>query len=183
MRRIECQHSLAALPDRVTVKHAVSAANSPAIIGHKRKPDSWRPIVPVWMDKRTLEDVPVFGNCHRPCLPLTSEVGEALIDYLKSARPQSAHREVFLQQPDDEFLLPNRGDLCIPRNADFRQGGAGILVQNPTHRQKPEKRAHIRNDSRDCRRLQPAIPTDLSYWGKIRPTREELGKIQRLNLV
>jgi site-specific recombinase XerD len=30
-------------------------------------------------------------------LPLTSEVGEALIDYLKSGRPQSAHREVFLK--------------------------------------------------------------------------------------
>ena len=30
-------------------------------------------------------------------LPLTGEVGEALIDYLKSARPQSSHREVFLK--------------------------------------------------------------------------------------
>lgn len=29
-------------------------------------------------------------------LPLTEEVGEALIDYLKSGRPQSDHREVFL---------------------------------------------------------------------------------------
>lgn len=31
------------------------------------------------------------------CLPLTDEVGEALIDYLKSGRPQSEHREVFLK--------------------------------------------------------------------------------------
>ena len=30
-------------------------------------------------------------------LPLTSEVGEALIDYLKSGRPQVAYREVFLK--------------------------------------------------------------------------------------
>jgi site-specific recombinase XerD len=30
-------------------------------------------------------------------LPLTSEVGEALIDYLRSGRPQTAHREVFLK--------------------------------------------------------------------------------------
>jgi site-specific recombinase XerD len=30
-------------------------------------------------------------------LPLTSEVGEALIYYLKSGRPQTAHREVFLK--------------------------------------------------------------------------------------
>lgn len=31
------------------------------------------------------------------CLPITEEVGQALIDYLKSGRPQSAHREVFLR--------------------------------------------------------------------------------------
>ena len=30
------------------------------------------------------------------CLPLTEEVGEALIDYLKSGRPQTDQREVFL---------------------------------------------------------------------------------------
>jgi integrase len=30
-------------------------------------------------------------------LPLTTEVGEALIDYLRSGRPQAAHREVFLK--------------------------------------------------------------------------------------
>lgn len=30
-------------------------------------------------------------------LPLTNEVGEALIDYLQSGRPKSAHREVFLK--------------------------------------------------------------------------------------
>jgi site-specific recombinase XerD len=38
-------------------------------------------------------------------LPLTAEVGEALIDYLKSGRPQTAHREVFLKvnPPFDPF--------------------------------------------------------------------------------
>ena len=30
-------------------------------------------------------------------LPMTNEVGDALIDYLKSGRPQTAHREVFLK--------------------------------------------------------------------------------------
>jgi len=42
-------------------------------------------------------------------LPLTSEVGEALIDYLKSGRPQSAHREVFLKvkPPFDPFTGNN----------------------------------------------------------------------------
>ncbi len=31
------------------------------------------------------------------CLPLTEEVGEALIDYLKSGRPPTDHREVFVR--------------------------------------------------------------------------------------
>jgi site-specific recombinase XerD len=39
------------------------------------------------------------------CLPLTEEVGMALIDYLKSGRPQKNHREVFLKlnPPFDPF--------------------------------------------------------------------------------
>ena len=39
-------------------------------------------------------------------LPLTNEVGEALIDYLKSGRPQTAYREVFLKvnPPFDPFI-------------------------------------------------------------------------------
>jgi site-specific recombinase XerD len=42
-------------------------------------------------------------------LPLTNEVGEALIDYLKSGRPQSARREVFLKvnPPFDPFKENN----------------------------------------------------------------------------
>jgi integrase len=42
-------------------------------------------------------------------LPMTSEVGEALIDYLKSGRPQAAHREVFLKvkPPFDPFTANN----------------------------------------------------------------------------
>jgi site-specific recombinase XerD len=42
-------------------------------------------------------------------LPLTNEVGEALIDYLKSGRPQTARREVFLKvvPPFDPFPQNN----------------------------------------------------------------------------
>ena len=42
-------------------------------------------------------------------LPLTKEVGEALIDYLKSGRPKTAHREVFLKlnAPFDPFISGN----------------------------------------------------------------------------
>ena len=42
-------------------------------------------------------------------LPLTNEVGEALIDYLKTGRPQTTHREVFLKvkPPFDPFTGNN----------------------------------------------------------------------------
>jgi site-specific recombinase XerD len=42
-------------------------------------------------------------------LPLTSEVGDALIDYLKSGRPQTMHREIFLKvnAPFDPFTGNN----------------------------------------------------------------------------
>src|SRR6266699_2786565 len=42
-------------------------------------------------------------------LPLTNEVGEALIDYLKSGRPKTTHREVFLKvkPPFDPFKENN----------------------------------------------------------------------------
>jgi integrase len=42
-------------------------------------------------------------------LPLTDEVGGALIDYLQSGRPQVAHREVFLKvsSPFDPFTTNN----------------------------------------------------------------------------
>jgi integrase len=42
-------------------------------------------------------------------LPLTNEVGEALIDYLKSGRPQATYREIFLKvnPPFDPFTENN----------------------------------------------------------------------------
>ncbi len=48
-------------------------------------------------------------TCTPLTLPLTSEVGEALIDYLKSGRPQTTHREVFLKvkPPFDPFTGNN----------------------------------------------------------------------------
>lgn len=48
-------------------------------------------------------------TCTPLTLPLTNEVGEALIDYLKSGRPQTTHREVFLKvkPPFDPFTGNN----------------------------------------------------------------------------
>jgi site-specific recombinase XerD len=65
-------------------------------------------------------------------LPLTNEVGEALIDYLKSGRPQSAHREVFLRvnPPFDPF---GRNDNLHHIVTYWRQL-AGIRFRTPRKR-------------------------------------------------
>jgi site-specific recombinase XerD len=58
------------------------------------------------------------------CLPLTEEVGEALIDYLKSGRPQTDCREVFLTltPPFLPFVETNN----LHRIVDHWKGLAGI---------------------------------------------------------
>jgi site-specific recombinase XerD len=61
-----------------------------------------------WVDS-TIEIIQ--GKTDAPLiLPLSSEIGEALIDYLKSGRPQTTHREVFLKvkPPFDPFTENNR---------------------------------------------------------------------------
>ncbi len=64
-------------------------------------------------------------------LPLTSEVGEALIDYLKSGRPQAAHREVFLKMnpPFDPFTGNNLYHIVT-----YWRLLAGIRFQTPQKR-------------------------------------------------
>jgi site-specific recombinase XerD len=64
-------------------------------------------------------------------LPLTSEVGEALIDYLKSGRPQSTHREVFLKvsPPFDPFREHNLYDIVT-----YWRRLAGITFRSPQKR-------------------------------------------------
>lgn len=48
-------------------------------------------------------------------LPISEEVGSALIDYLQAARPTSTHRQVFLKQipPFDPFAERNKLDSII----------------------------------------------------------------------
>ncbi len=64
-------------------------------------------------------------------LPLTSEVGEALIDYLKSGRPQTTHREVFLKvkPPFDPFTGNNLHHIVT-----YWRLLAGIKFQTPQKR-------------------------------------------------
>jgi site-specific recombinase XerD len=65
-------------------------------------------------------------------LPLTKEVGEALIDYLKSGRPQTTHREVFLKvkPPFDPFLK----DTHLHHIVTYWQQLAGIRFRIPQKR-------------------------------------------------
>jgi site-specific recombinase XerD len=65
-------------------------------------------------------------------LPLTNEVGEALIDYLKSGRPQTTHREVFLtvNPPFDPFKENDRLYHIIT----YWRRLAGITFRSPQRR-------------------------------------------------
>lgn len=65
-------------------------------------------------------------------LPLTNEVGEALIDYLKSGRPQTMHREVFLtvNPPFDPFKENDR----LYHIVTYWRRLAGITFRNPQRR-------------------------------------------------
>src|SRR5216683_1585246 len=64
-------------------------------------------------------------------LPLTNEVGEALIDYLKSGRPQTTHREVFLKvkPPFDPFTGNNLHHIVT-----YWRLLAGITFRSPQKR-------------------------------------------------
>jgi integrase len=65
-------------------------------------------------------------------LPLTSEVGEALIDYLKSGRPQTAHREVFLKvKPPFDLFRENNNLHDI---VTYWRRLAGITFRSPQKR-------------------------------------------------
>jgi site-specific recombinase XerD len=72
-------------------------------------------------------------------LPLTGEVGEALIDYLRSGRPLTAHREVFLKvlPPFDPFLANSNLHHIV---AYWRQL-AGIRFRSP-HKRGPHSLRH-----------------------------------------
>jgi integrase len=65
------------------------------------------------------------------CLPMTEEVGEALIDYLKSGRPQTAYRELFLRaQPP---FTPLADDGRFYHIVKYWRELAGIRFRSPQH--------------------------------------------------
>jgi integrase len=65
-------------------------------------------------------------------LPLTNEVGEALIDYLKLARPQTTHRDLFLKvkPPFDPFSENN----SLYHIVTYWRQLAGITFRTPQKR-------------------------------------------------
>ena len=69
------------------------------------------------------------------CLPLTEEVGEALIDYLKSGRPQTDHREVFLKL--NPPFAPFSENTHLYYIVKYWKQLAGIAVSNPTTPRSP----------------------------------------------
>lgn len=64
-------------------------------------------------------------------LPLTEEVGEALIDYLRAGRPKTAHREIFLKlnPPFDPFVGGNLYHIVT-----YWRRLAGITFRSPQKR-------------------------------------------------
>jgi len=66
------------------------------------------------------------------CLPMTEEVGAALIDYLQSGRPQTAHRELFLRaQPP---FTPFADDSHFYYIVKYWRELAGIRFRSKQHR-------------------------------------------------
>jgi len=65
------------------------------------------------------------------CLPLTDEVGNALIDYLSSGRPHSSHREVFLKIRSPFPPLSTRQHLR--HIVTYWRELAGIKFRSPQH--------------------------------------------------
>jgi integrase len=64
-------------------------------------------------------------------LPLTEEVGRALIDYLRSGRPKTTHRKVFLKlQPPFE---PFTGSNSLHYIVTYWRQLAGITFRAPQH--------------------------------------------------
>jgi integrase len=101
-------------------------------------------------------------------LPLTSEVGDALIDYLKSGRPQTTHREVFLKvnPPFDPFTGNNLHHIVT-----YWRLLAGIRFRTPQKRGAHSLRHYAASQTmpRVSRRTGPR-PSE--YWRACAPAIE-----------
>jgi len=79
-----------------------------------------------WERERLLVPERKAGHC--TAYPLSAVVGEALLDYLKNARPQTARREVFFRAPAPQ--APLNCDAISNRASHYLRK-AGIDVRRP----------------------------------------------------
>lgn len=79
-----------------------------------------------WERERLLVPERKAGHC--TAYPLSAVVGEALLDYLKNARPQTEHREVFFRVLAPQAPLTWHGVSC---RASYYLHKAGVRVRRP----------------------------------------------------
>jgi integrase len=110
-------------------------------------------------------------------LPLTSEVGEALIDYLKSGRPHTAHREIFLKvnPPFDPFRENSNLHHIVTYWRRLAQGSLfGLHKSAASIRYATPSRLGF---WRRGRRLQPLLRSwGISVWNRHGSTRRRMWK-------
>lgn len=79
-------------------------------------------------------EIVVHGKGHRSDrLPLPSDVGEAIVAYLRRGRPKTTRREVFLRLPAPVGPLGRGGVSCVVRRACRRAGVAEIGAHRLRH--------------------------------------------------
>jgi integrase/recombinase XerD len=82
------------------------------------------------------------------CLPLTTEVGESLLDYLQNARPPSSDPQVFLTSRAPYHPLPRSSSLSVIIERRIRAAGIEI----------PSKGAHVFRHGFASRMLEQGQP-------------------------
>lgn len=97
--------------------------------------------------ERELINVPRGKQRSTQCYPLTSTVGEAILRYLKEARPRSTHREIFLSMRAPIHPLVPESLYRVVRNRlrplddSLRPGGQRRHQQRHRHRGAQRKGA------------------------------------------
>ena len=123
-------------------------------------------------------------------LPLTDEVGTALVDYLRHARPSSSHREVFLRlrRPFDPVTsgtvgqafrdrarrspldIPFRGTHCLRHAFAMRllrgQTSPAVIGDLLGHRSPQSTEIYLRLQAEDLRQAGLSLPTGAEEDGQ-----------------
>ena len=91
------------------------------------------------------------GKTHRErSLPLCQEVGDALVAYLKKARPTSSHRELFLRWRPPFRPLRSSVSICTLIQKLLRRAGVSVLCYAIVWRRKWSWEAALSKRSPMC---------------------------------